>query len=90
MGKVIEVIVLIFKANVSFDKVPYIQKLLERVQVIELLLRLSRDKHFISTRQYAGAIDITDQIGKQATGWKKHQNAASPAVELSGQLILCD
>jgi hypothetical protein len=85
----VEVIVLIFKANVSFDKVPHIQILLERVQVVELLLRLSRDKHFISTKQYAGAIDITDQIGKQATGWKKHQ-AASPAAELSGQLSLCD
>ncbi len=85
----VEIIVLIFKANVAFNKTAHIELLLERLQVIELLLRLSCDKRFISKPQYAGVIEITDTIGKQATGWKKHQ-AASPAVGSPRQLDLCD
>ena len=85
----IEIVTLIYKANVALNKTPFLQILLERVQVVELLLRLSRDHRFISTQQYSNAIEITDQIGKQAMGWKKHQ-AAPPAAELSGQLSLCD
>lgn len=72
----VEMLVLIFRANVSRNKVPHIELLLERLQVVELILRLSKDKHFISTKQYANAILVTDSIGKQATGWKKSaQNA---------------
>lgn len=85
----VEIIVLIFKANVSFNKIPHIDLLLERLQVIELLLRLSRDKRFIAIKQYAGAIEITDTIGKQASGWKKQQ-AAAPDLKPPRQLELCD
>ena len=86
----VEIIVLIFKANVAAYKIPHIDNLLERLQVVELLLRLSKDKRFISTKQYAQVIEITDQIGKQSSGWKKQQAAASPAVESPRQLNLCD
>ena len=48
------------------------------MQVVELLLRLSRDLRLISTGQYARAIELTDAIGKQANGWRKH--AAPPAA----------
>jgi hypothetical protein len=75
----VELLVLIFRANVARDKVSHIEKLLERVQVIELLLRMSKDKRFISVAQYAKAIEITDQIGRQASGWKKH-SASAPAA----------
>jgi hypothetical protein len=68
----IGITVLIFRANSSLQKAPHIQTLLERLQVAELLIRLSCDMRFISKDQYARAIDLTAQIGKQATGWKKH------------------
>lgn len=67
----VELMVIIFRANVAREKVPHIEQLLERVQVIELLLRMSKDKRFISTGQYAKAIEITDTIGRQASGWKR-------------------
>ena len=75
----VEMLVLIFRANIARNKTPHIEDLLERLQVVELLLRLCRDKRFISTGQYARAVEITDQIGRQATGWKRHSKA-SPAV----------
>lgn len=73
-----DLVVLIYRANSARDKAPHLQQLLERMQVVELLLRLSRDLRLISTGQYANAIALTDTVGKQANGWRKH--AASPAV----------
>jgi len=64
--------VLIFRANCSQQKTSHIQMLLERLQVAELLIRLSCDMRLISKAQYAKAIGLTGQVGRQATGWKKH------------------
>jgi len=75
----VDLVVLIFRANCARDKVPHLDLLLERLQVAELLFRLSRDKRFISTKQYAQAVELTSQIGKQATGWRKH-SAVSPVA----------
>lgn len=77
----LEIITLIFKANVARNKVPFISELIERLQVVELLLRLSKDKRLIPTKHYAAAINVTSQIGRQATGWKRaSEKAASPAA----------
>ncbi|OIR11006.1 hypothetical protein GALL_71770 [mine drainage metagenome] len=67
----IAITVLVFRANTYRDKEPHILSLIERVQVIELMLRLSRDKRLISTGHYAAAIQLTNSIGKQANGWRK-------------------
>jgi hypothetical protein len=40
----VEISVLIFRANVAQEKAPHLIELVERQQVVELLLRLSRDK----------------------------------------------
>ena len=72
----VEIVVLIFRANVARDKAGDIGTLIERLQVAELLLRLSRDKRLISIGQYAKAIELTISIGKQAGGWRR--SALSP------------
>lgn len=69
--------VLVFRANSAGDKTPYLDKLIERNQVLDLLFRLSKDMRFISVAQYARAIALTSMIGKQAGGWKKY-TASSP------------
>ena len=74
--------VLVFRANSAGDKTPYLDKLIERNQVLELLFRLSKDMRFISVAQYARAIALTSMIGKQAGGWKKFA-ASSPAASRS-------
>jgi hypothetical protein len=73
----VEIVVLIFRANVSRDKAPHLISLVERLQVSELLLRLSRDKRLISTGQYAKAVELTGSIGKQANGWRSFSSSAS-------------
>jgi hypothetical protein len=67
----LEISVAIFHANVATDKIPYLDKVIQHQQVAELLLRLSRDLHLISTKQYAETIRLTGSIGKQANGWRK-------------------
>ncbi|CAN7640406.1 four helix bundle protein [Paraburkholderia terricola] len=66
----IEITVLVFRANVAQDKVPHLMELLERLQVIELLVRLAMDKRLISRPAYANAVELTTSIGKQANGWR--------------------
>ncbi len=77
----IDMSILIFRANVAEGqgRLDFIQQLLERNQVVELILRLCVDRRLISQAQYARAIEITDSLGRQATGWKKHA-AATPAA----------
>jgi len=67
----VDIVVFIFRANVSIDKATHLISLVERLQVLDLLLRLSRDKRLISTGQYAKAIELTGSIGKQANGWRR-------------------
>lgn len=75
----VEIVLLIAKANSAKHKVPHLDTLLERTEELNLLLRLCRDKRFISTGQYAKAVDLTASVGKQANGWRKH-NASSPVA----------
>ena len=76
-NEIVEIMVLVFRANCARDKTTHLDELIERLQVAELLLRLSRDKHLISTSQYAKATELTQSVGKQAGGWRR--SALSPA-----------
>jgi hypothetical protein len=60
----VDIVVLIFRANVAREKAPHLGTLIERLQVAELLLRLSRDKRLISTGQYAKAIELTNPTAR--------------------------
>jgi len=74
----VELLVLIARANSARDKSPHLDEIIERVQVVEFLLRVFKDKQFINVPKHAAAIQLTDSIGKQANGWKK--NATAPAA----------
>lgn len=80
--EVMEIVTLIFRANEAAEKKPHLDELLERLEVINLLFRLARDTRLISTKQYAAATKLTDQVGKQAGGWRKY-SASSPAASQS-------
>jgi len=69
--EVIEMVVLIYRANSTENKAPVIEVLLERLQVVELLVRLSHDLRLMSTKFYASIVEMTESLGKQAQGWKR-------------------
>jgi hypothetical protein len=74
----VKIVVLIFRANVAREKAPHLLELIERLEVVNLLLRLSRDLRFIATKHYSAAIALTGSIGKQANGWRR--SASSPVA----------
>lgn len=55
-NETMEVIVLIFRANVSRQKTEYLTDLIERLQVTELLLRLSRVLTGLSSADYSSPV----------------------------------
>lgn len=73
----VALVLLVYRANSATNKYPFLTELLERLQVAELLIRLSVDMHLISEGHYAKAISLTDQIGKQANGWRKKFSPAA-------------
>ena len=68
-----------YQANPRDDKVIVLQRMREEVEEVNLALRLSVDLKLISRGQYARAISLTSDIGKQATGWKKYSERAHAA-----------
>ena len=69
--EVIEMVLLIYRANSTEDKIYHIEILLERLQVVELLLRLCHDMKLIPLKSYSSVVEMTESIAKQAQGWKK-------------------
>ena len=59
----------IFRANTTKDKAPVIEQLREHLETLKLLLRLSKDLYLISPGQFGATVELTDAIGKQASGW---------------------
>lgn len=75
----LELVILILRANCAKNKVPHLDTLLERLEEMQILLRLCQDKRFISQRQYAKAAELTNSVGRQANGWRKSY-ASSPVA----------
>lgn len=69
--EITEIIVLIYKANSTEKKTSFIKDLLERLQVVGLLLRLSKDLAILSLPHFAELSEVLDSIGKQSSGWLK-------------------
>lgn len=76
--EVIEMVVLIYRANSTENKAPVIELFLERLQVVELLVRLCHDLRVMSTKSYAAIVEMTESLGKQAQGWKKVSGGRQP------------
>jgi len=74
-----EVVLLIFKANCAKDKTPHLDVIMERLEELQLLFRLCRDKRFVSTSIYARAVELANSAGAQANGWRKSIHA-SPVI----------
>ncbi|MBF0503987.1 MAG: four helix bundle protein [Candidatus Omnitrophica bacterium] len=74
--EIISCIVLIYRANSSEEKVKIINEILEKILVMELLIRLSHDMHILSIKHYAGLVEMTESLSRQAEGWKKSASKA--------------
>ena len=67
------VVVGIFRANCATDKAPDLEKVREHLETLRLLLRLSKDLHLISPGHFGATVELTDAVGKQASGWLNYE-----------------
>jgi HPt (histidine-containing phosphotransfer) domain-containing protein len=67
-------IVLIYKANASFDKVELLTQAKEKVEVIRLLLRIYKDLKQLSAPQFVQVSDQLESVSKQINAWYASQN----------------
>ncbi len=74
----LEVLVLIGRANMTRDKLPHINQLLESIWMLNYLLRALTNQGLISKGQHAKAMKMTASVGRQANAWKK--SATAPAA----------
>jgi len=74
----LQALVLIGRANMSRDKLPHLNSLLESIWILNYLLRALTNKGMISHGQHAKAMKLTASVGRQANAWKKH--ATAPAA----------
>ena len=74
----LQVLVLIGRANMTRDKLPQINLLLESIWMLNYLLRALTNRGLISKGQHAKAMKMTASVGRQANAWKK--SATAPAV----------
>jgi len=72
-NEVVEMVVFVFKANSSrgADRVAQAALFLERLQVVELLVRLSKDLRLLTVKQFSEIVGLSDGLGRQAQGWIK-------------------
>ena len=76
--EVIELVVLIYRANSVRDKERHISAILERVQVVQLMIRLAHDMKILPRRHYAALAEMTDMLARQAGGWLKSSGKGRP------------
>lgn len=70
--EVMEVVLLIYRANSSRDeRAALLTVIVERMQGIELSLRLAKDMHLLSVKQFSSVVMLTDSVLRQAQGWRK-------------------
>jgi hypothetical protein len=66
-----ELVVFVYKANSNKKKSFFIEQILERMQVLELILRLCKDLRLLTVKQFSEIVTLTDNIARQAQGWLK-------------------
>jgi hypothetical protein len=67
----INLVIFIYKANLAKEKKEFLDLIMEKIQVVQLLIRLSKDLHLINVKGFSEIVVLIDSISKQASGWKK-------------------
>jgi len=65
----VDTLILVYKANSARDKTPYIEKILENIQYLNLFLRISHDLHLIPDNRYSVFVEQSASAAKQASAW---------------------
>jgi hypothetical protein len=66
--------VVVRRINIARDqaKLPLLEELLEQLEIVQFVLRLARDCHYIAIATFADSVPLTASVGKQATALRNH------------------
>lgn len=70
-----ELLLIIYQANKTKDKLLYIDKGKILLVKIRLQIRIVSDLHAIGTKQYSLFAEMTENISKQLSGWEKYSKS---------------
>ncbi|MBE6343914.1 MAG: four helix bundle protein [Lentimicrobiaceae bacterium] len=71
--RIMEIIVLIYRANRTKEKVSLISKMRETLLEVQVYIRLFSDLKYISERKYVALIEETVSMSKQMSAWEKSE-----------------
>ena len=60
------------------ERAQHIHQLMTRLRAMTVLLRVSHDSRYLSTRLWADSVALLDSIGKQGGGWLKSAQHTQP------------
>ena len=78
-----DMLVLIFKANKSYEKGEYISVAREKLVEVQVLLRVFNDMRQMSDKQFAMFMEMTVSISKQLTAWERSANKKRAGQEVT-------
>lgn len=67
----IELLTLIYRANVKRDKQEVLQEARERIEIVRLFIRLMKDMQQINIKQFVQINEAVENVSKQLSGWQK-------------------
>jgi hypothetical protein len=67
----LELLTLIYRANVKRDKNEVLIEARERIEVIRLFIRIMKDMQQISIKQFVQINESVENVSKQLSGWQK-------------------
>lgn len=70
-NEILELLLQIYKANMSWEKEIHIDKCRENTEVVRLLIRLLHDLQQISMKRMISLNVLIENVSKQLSGWKK-------------------
>lgn len=77
-NEVTQILVSIYKANSTTDKLPLIADMRERLVGVKVRMRLLHDLRHIGTKFYAHQAEQIESISKQLVAWQKYVREHPP------------
>lgn len=72
-NETLELLINIFRSNSANEKKNTIQNARESIEVIRLLVRLSKDLKLVDLKKFVIINEKVEEVSKQLTGWQKSQ-----------------
>lgn len=71
--KMMDIILLVYRANRTRQKVPLISRMRECLLEVQVYVRLMSDLKYISEKRYVELMELTAQMSRQMAAWQKSE-----------------